>query len=54
MKNLGYCYQFGYGVDGDMQKAIEWYEKSLEIVNDPELKEKVEVFKAIEINRNRH
>ena len=48
MQNVGRCYQFGLGTDCDMAKAIEWYEKSLEILPDPELAQKVEIFKELE------
>ena len=47
MANIGRCYQFGYGVECDMQKAIEWYEKALEIIDDPELEQKVGLFKMM-------
>ena len=29
MKNLGVCYNNGYGVDRDKNKAIEWFEKAV-------------------------
>ncbi len=50
MQNLGRCYQFGNGVEDDMSKAIEWYEKSLEVDFDPELAQKVAIFKQLEEN----
>ena len=28
--NLGICYDFGEGVEQDMQKAVEWYTKAAE------------------------
>lgn len=48
MKAVGNCYQFGYGVQDDMKKAIYWYEKALEVVDDPELARKVMIFKTLE------
>lgn len=48
MQNVGRCCQFGLRTDCDMAKAIEWYEKSLEILPDPELAQKVEIFKELE------
>ena len=48
MQNVGQCYQYELGTDFDMGKAIEWYEKSLEILPDPELAQKVEIFKELE------
>ena len=47
MKNVGMCYQFGHGVDESMKKAIYWYEKSLEVIDDPELAQKVIIFKTM-------
>lgn len=48
MRNVGECYQFGTGVEESMKKAIYWYEKALEENYDPELAQKVEIFKSIE------
>ena len=48
MSMLGKCYQFGMHVEEDMAKAIEWYEKSLEVEFDPELAQKVAIFKELE------
>lgn len=48
MRDVGRAYQFGNGVDDDMSLAIEWYEKALEVINDPELEQKVAVFKMLE------
>jgi len=47
MKSLGMCYQFAWGTEGNMKTAVEWYEKALEIMDDPELKEKVMMYKAL-------
>lgn len=47
MYNVGRCYQFGNGVEDDMKKAIGWYEKYLEVQYDPELEQKVEIFKML-------
>ena len=48
MRAVGACYQFGHGVQDDMKKAIHWYEKALEVINDPELAKKVMIFKSLE------
>ena len=48
MRDIGRCYQFGNGVQDNMSLAIEWYEKSLEVLPDPELERKVGVFKMLE------
>ena len=48
MRAVGTCYQFGHGVQDDMEKAIYWYEKALEVIDDPELARKVMVFKSLE------
>lgn len=48
MKDVGRCYQFGNGVVENMSAAIEWYEKALMILDDPELEEKVALFKELE------
>lgn len=47
MRDLGACYQFANGTPGNMKKAVEWYEKALELIDDPELEEKVIVFKHL-------
>ena len=48
IKDVGRCYQFGTGVQDDMDEAIRWYEKALEIEDDPELARKVELFKHLQ------
>lgn len=48
MRTVGSCYQFGDGVQDDMKLAIEWYEKYLELEYDPELEQKVSIFKILE------
>ena len=48
MADVGRCYQFAKGVDCDMKKAIEWYEKALEVIDDPELEQKIAIFKILE------
>ena len=47
MKAVGVCYQFGEGVEDNMKEAIKWYEKALEVIDDPELARKVMVFKTL-------
>lgn len=47
MKTVGACYQFGHGVDDSMDKAIYWYEKALEVIDDPKLAQKVKIFKTL-------
>lgn len=48
MHNLGKAYQFGNGVEDDMKQAIYWYDKYLEQRDDPELAQKVAIFKMLE------
>lgn len=48
MRDVGRCYQFGNGVDHNMTLAIAWYEKALQVLDDPELERKVAVFKMLE------
>lgn len=52
MRDLGRCYQFGIGTECDMKAAIEWYEKALEVIDDPELERKVGLFKMLEIGED--
>ena len=40
MRDLGKCYQFATGTPGNMKTAMEWYEKALEVIDDPELAKK--------------
>ena len=47
MYNVGRCYQFAYGTKGNMKTAVEWFEKALEIIDDPELERKTETFKMM-------
>lgn len=47
MRDVGRCYQFGHGVTGNMKTAVEWYEKALEVIDDPELEQKTAFFKMI-------
>ena len=47
MATVGRCYQFGLGVMGNMKTAVEWYEKALEVIDDPELERKTAMFKMI-------
>ncbi len=47
MKELGRCYQFATGTTGNMKKAVEWYEKALEVIDDPELEQKTMMFKMM-------
>ena len=47
MADVGRCYQFGNGVMGNMKTAVEWYEKALEVIDDPELERKTAMFKMI-------
>lgn len=48
MRDVGRAYQFGNGVEDDMSLAIKWYEKALKVIDDPELEQKVAVFKMME------
>ncbi len=45
--NVGWCYQFGHGCTGNMQKALEWYEKAAEVMDDPEVKQRVMIFRDL-------
>jgi len=47
MKTIGSCYQFGDGVESSMKTALEWFEKYLELYDDPEFEEQVAYFKTI-------
>ena len=47
MRDLGRCYQFANGTTGNMKTAVEWYEKALEVIDDPELEQKVMMFKML-------
>ena len=47
MRDLGRCYQFASGTPGNMKKAVEWYEKALEVIDDPELARKTAMFKML-------
>lgn len=47
MADVGRCYQFGNGVMGNMKTAVEWYEKALEVIDDPELERKTALFKMM-------
>ncbi len=47
MRDMGKCYQFGEGCSENMKIAVEWYEKALEIIDDPELERKTALFKMM-------
>lgn len=47
MYNLGRAYQFGNGCIGNMQKALEWYEKAQEVLQDPEIEQRVMAFRSL-------
>jgi len=48
MKNVGQCYQFSIGVPYcNMNKAMEWYEKALTVLDDPELEHTVSLYKEL-------
>ena len=47
MRTVGRCYQFGNGVKESMKQAVFWYEKALEVIDDPELAQKVAIFKTL-------
>lgn len=47
MRDLGACYQFAKGCTGNMEKALEWYEKAAEILHDPDLDLRVEGFRKM-------
>ena len=47
MRDVGRCYQFATGTPGNMKTAVEWYEKALEVIDDPELEQKTALFKMM-------
>lgn len=47
MKDLGRCYQFGTGCVGNMKTALEWYTKASEVLDDPELDQRVMAFQSM-------
>ena len=47
MRDAGRCYQFGNGCMGNMKKAVAWYKKALEIIDDDELAEKTAHFEMM-------
>lgn len=47
MKDLGRCYQFGTGCMGNMKTALEWYTKASEVLDDPELDQRVMAFQSL-------
>ena len=47
MKDLGRCYQFGNGCMGNMKTALEWYTKASEVLDDPELDQRVAAFSGL-------
>ncbi len=47
MKDLGRCYQFGNGCMGNMKTALEWYTKASEVLDDPELDQRVAAFSSL-------
>ena len=47
MKDLGRCYQFGTGCMGNMKTALEWYTKASEVLDDPELDQRVMAFQGL-------
>lgn len=47
MRDLGCCYQFGYGTKDDIGKALEWYDRALEVIEDSELETLVKMFKEM-------
>ena len=50
MKDLGRCYQFGHGCTGNMKTALEWYKKASEVLDDPELDQRVMLFQSLADN----
>lgn len=47
MKDLGRCYQFGTGCMGNMKTALEWYTKASDVLNDPDLDQRVMAFQSL-------
>lgn len=46
MRDLGSCYQFTHGTTANTKTAIEWYEKALEVIDDPGLEQMVRMLKV--------
>ena len=47
MRDAGRCYQFGNGCMGNMKKAVAWYKKALEVIDDDELAQKTATFEMM-------
>ena len=47
MRDAGRCYQFGNGCMGNMKKAVAWYKKALEVIDDDELARKTSTFEMM-------
>ena len=47
MHNLSICYQFEHGVGYSMTRAVDWYEASLALIDNPEQARKVEIFRTM-------
>lgn len=47
IKDVGICYQFGNGCMGNMKKAVAWYKKALEVIDDDELARKTSTFEMM-------
>lgn len=47
MRDAGRCYQFGNGCMGSMKKAVAWYKKALEVIDDDELAQKTSHFEMM-------
>lgn len=47
MRDAGRCYQFANGCMGNMKKAVAWYKKALEIIDDDELAQKTATFEMM-------
>ena len=47
MRDVGYCYQIGEGCGSDLEKAAKWYEKALEKIDEPEVKQRLAMIKII-------
>ena len=48
MRDLGRCYQFGLGCMGNMKTALEWYKKAADVLDDPELDQRVMLLSHME------
>lgn len=47
MREMGRYYQFEDGTEEGLKKAVDWYEKALEVIEDPELAQRVAILRMM-------